>query len=101
VREVDSVARYGGEEFVVVMPEAGEAEAARLAERLRRRIADEPFAQRRITISLGVAQYPAQGETADAVIAAADAALYEAKRSGRNRVSQAGKRPGQTEKSTR
>lgn len=101
VREVDSVSRYGGEEFVIVMPEAGEAEAATLAERLRRRIADEPFAHRQVTISLGVAQYPLQGEGADALIAAADAALYEAKRSGRNRVSQAGRRAGKAEKSTR
>jgi diguanylate cyclase (GGDEF)-like protein len=100
VREVDSVARYGGEEFVVLMPEAGEREAAALAERLRQRIADEPFA-RQVTISLGVAQYPSQGDTADAVVAAADAALYEAKRGGRNRVSQAGKRPSRTEKSSR
>jgi diguanylate cyclase (GGDEF)-like protein len=101
VREVDSVSRYGGEEFVVVMPEAGEAEAATLAERLRQRIADEPFAHRQVTISLGVAQYPLQGEAADALIAAADAALYEAKRSGRNRVSQAGRRASKAEKSTR
>jgi diguanylate cyclase (GGDEF)-like protein len=83
------------------MPEAGEAEAATLAERLRQRIADEPFAHRQVTISLGVAQYPLQGEAADALIAAADAALYEAKRSGRNRVSQAGRRASKAEKSTR
>lgn len=101
VREVDSVGRYGGEEFVVLMPETGEAEAATLAERLRKSIADEPFAHRQVTISLGVAQYPAQGETADAVVAAADAALYEAKREGRNLVARAGKRASKTEKTSR
>lgn len=101
VREVDSVARYGGEEFVVLMPEAGEREAAALAERLRKRVADEPFAHRQVTISLGVAQFPVQGDSADAVVAAADAALYEAKRAGRNRVSQAGMRAGKAEKTSR
>lgn len=101
VREVDSVARYGGEEFVVLMPEASEREAAALAERLRQRVADEPFAHRQVTISLGVAQYPVQGDSADVVVAAADAALYEAKRGGRNRVAQAGMRAGKTEKTSR
>jgi diguanylate cyclase (GGDEF)-like protein len=95
VREVDSVARYGGEEFVILMPEAAEEEAASLAKRLRKRVADEPFSHRGVTISLGVAQFPTHGETADAVIAAADAAMYDAKRAGRNRVSQAVARAGQ------
>jgi diguanylate cyclase (GGDEF)-like protein len=92
VREVDSVARYGGEEFVVVMPEATEREAATLAERLRQGVAKEPFAHRSVTISLGVAQYPLNGETSEAMLAAADSALYDAKRAGRNSVAQAGAR---------
>lgn len=99
VREVDVVARYGGEEFLVLMPESGEAEAAALAERLRLTIASQPFPHRRVTISLGVAQYPVHGDTADAVVAAADGALYEAKRAGRNRVARvSGKRTTRTEK---
>jgi diguanylate cyclase (GGDEF)-like protein len=90
VREVDTVARYGGEEFVILMPEATTREAVHLAERLRKRVADEPIEHRGITISLGVAQYPVNGESAAAVIAAADSALYDAKRAGRNLVSDAG-----------
>lgn len=90
VREVDAVARYGGEEFVVLMPEATEREARTLAERLRQCVADERFPNRGVTISVGVAQYPVHGESADAVIAAADAALYDAKRAGRNAVAHAG-----------
>ena len=100
VREVDSVGRYGGEEFLVLMPESGEAEAAALAERVRRRIAEAKFPHRRVTLSLGVAQYPMHGESVDAVIAAADAALYDAKGEGRNRVARAGKRPSRTAKSS-
>jgi diguanylate cyclase (GGDEF)-like protein len=101
VREVDVVARYGGEEFLVLMPESKETDAAALAERLRKRIAEESFPHRKVTISLGVAQYPVHGETVDAVIAAADAALYDAKREGRNRVAKAGKRPARKQKSSR
>ena len=100
VREVDTVARYGGEEFVILMPEATQRDAAALAERLRRSVADEPFANRGVTISLGVAQYPVSGESAEAVIEAADGALYDAKRAGRNSVAQAGPRVA-TGKSTR
>jgi diguanylate cyclase (GGDEF)-like protein len=100
VREVDSVGRYGGEEFLVLMPESGEAEAAALAERVRRRIAEAKLPHRRVTVSLGVAQYPMHGESVDAVIAAADAALYVAKGEGRNRVSRAGTRPSRTAKSS-
>ena len=98
VREVDSVGRYGGEEFLILMPESGEGEAAALAERVRRRIAEVKFPHRRVTVSLGVAQYPMHGESVDAVIAAADAALYDAKGEGRNRVARAGKRPSRTAK---
>jgi diguanylate cyclase (GGDEF)-like protein len=93
IREVDTVARYGGEEFLILMPEATEREAVRLAERLRKRVADEPIEHRAITISLGVAQYPVNGESAEAVIAAADSALYDAKRAGRNSVSHAAPPP--------
>jgi diguanylate cyclase (GGDEF)-like protein len=101
VREVDSVARYGGEEFVVLMPEATEREASTLAERLRKRVAAEAFEHRGVTISLGVAQYPIGGETADEVLAAADSALYDAKRAGRNRVALAGPRATSSGKAKR
>ena len=98
---VDSVGRYGGEEFLVLMPESSDAEAVALAERLRKRVEKEAFPHRQVTISLGVAEYPAHGETVDAVIASADAALYDAKGEGRNRVAKASRRTSRAEKSRR
>jgi diguanylate cyclase (GGDEF)-like protein len=89
-REVDDVARYGGEEFVVVLPETAMPEALEIAERVRARVASEAFPGRRITVSIGVAEYPTHGDTPDQVIGAADEALYEAKREGRDRVRRAG-----------
>lgn len=91
LRQADLVGRYGGEEFVLLLPETPVEGAVAVADRLRRRIADEPFllegGPRDITISLGVATLAA-GETAllDEVLRRADVALYDAKHSGRNRV---------------
>ncbi len=95
VRHVDPVARYGGEEFVVVMPDATPQVAATVAERLRRRIADREFeiegAERPIavTVSIGVASLAGREETAADLLARADAAMYAAKRAGRDRVATA------------
>jgi two-component system cell cycle response regulator len=92
LRNFDMVARWGGEEFVVVMPDAGIEAAALVAERLRRRIADEAFAVTGldepldVTISLGVAATEDPEEGADALLARADQALYTAKQNGRDRV---------------
>lgn len=98
LRNFDLVARMGGEEFVVVMPDTDGAQAMAVAERLRRRIAEESFAvsapvgQIDVTISIGVAvadsTLDAEGkpESGDALLRRADTALYQAKRSGRNRV---------------
>jgi diguanylate cyclase (GGDEF)-like protein len=86
VREVDCVARYGGEEFCIMLPETGATGAAILAERICARVAAAEFPGQKITLSLGVASLPDNGDTPDAVIAAADEALYQAKREGRNRV---------------
>jgi diguanylate cyclase (GGDEF)-like protein len=88
-RDVDTVARYGGEEIVVVLPETDEAGARQAAERfcsaVRRRPFGEPGSQPiRLTISAGVAVYPGHGSSASALLAAADAALYESKRAGRD-----------------
>jgi diguanylate cyclase (GGDEF)-like protein len=89
-REVDFVARYGGEEFLVLLPETGMAEALDISERIRTRIAAEVFPGRHMTVSIGVAEFPLHGETPDQVVAAADEALYEAKREGRDKVRRAG-----------
>jgi diguanylate cyclase (GGDEF)-like protein len=82
----DSVARTGGEEFTILLPGASEHEAYLVAERLRvtveREFADHPVP---LTFSFGVATYPEHGRNADAVIEAADQALYAAKALGRNR----------------
>lgn len=79
VRTADTVARYGGEEFAIIAPECTLADGQRLADRLR---AVMPDGQ---TASVGVARWDGK-ETADALLARADAALYVAKRSGRDRV---------------
>jgi diguanylate cyclase (GGDEF)-like protein len=96
-RDVDFVARYGGEEFFVLMPEIGSSGAVTAAERIRQRLARQSFAGGPVTLSIGVAEFPANGDSGEALIAAADAALYEAKRAGRNRVAVA-RAPGQPAK---
>jgi diguanylate cyclase (GGDEF)-like protein len=78
-REIDTAARYGGDEFALVIPEAGPDEAGRVARRIRERTArdaEEP----RISVSVGTAVYPVDGESRDALLGAADRALYEMKR---------------------
>ena len=92
IRGIDLACRYGGEEFVLVMPETDMAVAAMVAERLRRRIAAEPFAIQQgsrvvpVTISIGIAALRGKDDTAASVLKRADQALYRAKRDGRNRV---------------
>lgn len=85
-RGVDSVARYGGEEFVVMLIEAPIATAATVAERIRSRVAAEQFEGGSMTVSIGTAEYPSHGDTPEELIASADAAMYEAKKGGRDRV---------------
>jgi diguanylate cyclase (GGDEF)-like protein len=91
-RSVDCTARYGGEEFAVLLTGTGAEVATEVAERIRARVETEEFAGRRITLSIGIAEFPANGHTADEVISSADEALYAAKRSGRNRVVRAGEK---------
>jgi diguanylate cyclase (GGDEF)-like protein len=90
-REPDIPARYGGEEFIVLLPDCGIDGAVDAAERVRARLAEEVFEGRTVTASLGAAEYPTHGETPKELIAAADAALYEAKAEGRDRVVAAGR----------
>lgn len=93
-RVFDSVARYGGEEFVVVMPGTGADEASAAAERLRTAVMQVDFstpdqAHIPLTVSIGVACSPEAVGTPEMVLQAADSALYDAKRNGRNRVEMA------------
>ncbi|HYC51897.1 MAG TPA: diguanylate cyclase [Gemmatimonadaceae bacterium] len=97
-RTVDCAARYGGEEFAILLPETDLAGALEVAERVRSRVEAAEFPGRKVTLSIGVAVYPKHGDTAANVIGAADAALYVAKRGGRNQVAQAAKAAGDDEK---
>jgi diguanylate cyclase (GGDEF)-like protein len=91
IRESDIACRYGGEEFVIIMPDTSIETAHNRAETLRHEIErnelvyDDVFLGA-ITISVGVAAYPQHGKEQDALVKAADEALYQAKQSGRNRV---------------
>jgi diguanylate cyclase (GGDEF)-like protein len=85
-RDVDFVARYGGEEFLLMMPETEIEGATEVAERIRKKIAAEQLPAGTITVSVGVAAFPGHGDAPEAIIAAADAALYDAKHAGGNRV---------------
>ena len=94
IRAFDTLARYGGEEFVVIMPGAGRDQAALAAERLRHAVAEmatplfDPAGGGglRLTVSIGVGVSGLDADSADGLLAAADSALYAAKRNGRNRV---------------
>jgi diguanylate cyclase (GGDEF)-like protein len=85
-RQVDCVSRYGGEEFCVMLLEANLETAALVAERVRARVAETDVGEGKLTVSIGVAEYPDGGETPEELIATADAAMYQAKSGGRNRV---------------
>jgi len=90
VREIDLVARLGGEEFCVLLPETGKGESLAAAERIRssveNRIISAYDEKLSITLSMGLATFPEDGSSGKALMEKADRALYEAKRSGRNRV---------------
>jgi diguanylate cyclase (GGDEF)-like protein len=86
-RGIDLAARIGGEEFAVLLVETSQTAGMEVAERLRIAIRDlEAPAGARITASVGVAECPTDAQTASGILKAADVALYEAKRNGRDRV---------------
>jgi diguanylate cyclase (GGDEF)-like protein len=92
LRGGDVGARYGGEEFAVLMLNTGRTEAGQVVDRLRQVVESHPFPHRQhqpgghLTFSAGVAEWPDDGETYEALLERADAALYLAKAAGRNRV---------------
>lgn len=92
VRGIDLACRYGGEEFVVIMPETDVSFAYAVAERLRQNVADVPFPistqdkPLTVTVSIGVTSIERPDDSSDTILKRADAALYRAKRDGRNRV---------------
>lgn len=92
VRGIDLTCRLGGEEFVVIMPDTDAGVASIVAERIRARVAGEPFPIQKgsraidITVSIGMAQCRLSDDGAEPLVKRADQALYQAKRSGRNRV---------------
>jgi two-component system, cell cycle response regulator len=93
LRRTDVIARYGGEEFAAILPETDRETAAQKAELLRRAVEAATIAVRKahgpvgVTVSIGVACWPDDGDTIRDVLDAADTRLYNAKQKGRNRVS--------------
>ena len=91
VRATDVVGRFGGEEFIIVLPHTTAADAAVVAERIRGALNDNGILwqglELDVTLSLGVAEAHPGADTFDSLLTAADQALYDAKRAGRDRVS--------------
>jgi len=90
VREADRLARFGGEEFVLLLPDTGFAEAETIAEQLRRLLETSPVANETdsvvVSVSIGIAQWNNAHEDISRLLSRADAALFQAKVQGRNRV---------------
>jgi len=91
VRQVDTLARYGGDEFTVLLVDTGSETGCAIAERIRRTVAETPFetgggSPLHLTVSIGVATYPAHGRSREELLDASDKAMYRAKSAGRNRV---------------
>lgn len=100
--DIDVVGRFGGEEFSILLPEITERELLATAERIRHRVAatgiiaqqdDGPIETINITVSIGAALYPRDGDDLGELLLRADAAVYQAKRTGRNKVSVHGEEP--------
>jgi diguanylate cyclase (GGDEF)-like protein len=88
-RDIDILAKYGGDEFLLILPHTDKAGAQVVADRMRRRVAARAFPPLEcgaMTCSVGVATFPDDADRAETLIGAADQALFEAKRRGRNQV---------------
>ncbi len=94
IRSTDMAFRYGGEEMAVLLPSCGKEQATEVAEKIRASVSSSTARGGRFgaknTVSIGVATFPADGRVARALVDTADAALYQAKAAGRDRVIQAG-----------
>jgi diguanylate cyclase (GGDEF)-like protein len=86
LRDADVAARYGGEEFSILLPQTTSDDAQAIAERIRKKIEVTDFPNRNVTVSIGIASCSPELCTPTEIIKAADMALYEAKRQGRNNV---------------
>jgi diguanylate cyclase (GGDEF)-like protein len=92
IRDVDTAARYGGEEFALLLPETDREKGRIVAEDIRNCLENSPFKGResqplgKVTVSLGVAEFPGDGADSKSLIKKADEALYRAKNAGRNLV---------------
>ena len=89
-RALDVAARYGGEEFILMLPGANVDEAYKVAEKIRKSVSEKVFFNEKgdftTSISIGVTQVSPDDKEVDEIVARADRALYEAKRTGKNKV---------------
>ena len=90
IRDKDNIGRWGGEEFLCILPDADVDTACTIAERLRQNIFEHPFVINdqtiSLTVSIGVSNFPADGNHTDELFRVADTTLYTAKQNGRNRI---------------
>lgn len=89
IRQMDVAARYGGEELVVIMPDTDMFDASQVGERIRRAIEQLDFDDFNVTVSMGISEFGRSNRNPENMIAAADAAMYRAKRAGKNRIERA------------
>lgn len=87
LRKSDTIIRYGGDEFVCIMPGLHKADAEQMHRRIADTIKDHAFNDLKLTISVGIVSYPDDGDNLWVLVQCADQAMYDAKRSGRDRVS--------------
>ncbi len=86
LRQGDFAGRYGGEEFALLLPGVNKESGLEIADRIRRAVANQQCPKGSLTVSMGIAEFPADGDTPSEIIERADRALYHAKITGRNRV---------------